>query len=93
MSAHTLHPPILEGGVVDDCNDCKNKAEYPLMLLDSTNITMYVQRTIGWMRDDPSSFPRCATELKLMRNLEQIISDTRRLNERNLLDIVIKDQS
>lgn len=93
MSTHIIHPPIPEGGVVDDCTECRVKAESPVQTLDNDNLSMYLHRTLGWMRDDTECFPRSATEMKLMRQLESVIVNVERLNERGLLDIIIGERS
>ena len=93
MSTHTIHPPIPEGGVVDDCSGCSRLANHPVQLLDNDNLAMYLNRTRGWMRDDPSSFPRSESERRIMDQLEPLILSVRLLNERGLLDIVTGERS
>jgi hypothetical protein len=93
MPTHTLHDPIIEGGLVNGCPGCKQLAQYPLQCLDSSNLSMYVDRTIRWMRDDMDARPRSDMEYEAMSKLEDIISDVRIINEKGLLQIITERNS
>jgi hypothetical protein len=88
MSTHTLHDPILEGGLANKCPGCKKLAQYPLQLLDSNNLSMYVDRTVRWMRDDMDAAPRSDAEYEAMSKLEDLITEVRMVNEKGLLQII-----
>jgi hypothetical protein len=72
METHSIHPPIRERGLADECPRCAEHAE-TLLDLDNANLRALVFRTRGWMADEPDCFPRSRTELKAMQKVEDHI--------------------
>jgi len=93
MSTHVMHDPIIEGGLVNECPGCKKLAQHPLQLLDKSNLSMYVDRTVRWMRDDMDAAPRSDTEYEAMSKLERIIKHVRIINEKGLLQSFITERN
>ena len=93
MSNHIMHDPIVKGGLVNGCQGCKRLAQDPLHNLDSENLSMYVDRTVRWMRDDMDASPRSDMEYRAMSKLEDLITDVRVVNSRGLLQIITERNS
>ena len=71
MSVHSIHPPIADEGLADDCERCREISQEPFLHMDDANLCSLMHRVTAWRRD--RAFPRSTNEHHAMTMMEQAI--------------------
>jgi hypothetical protein len=79
MAEHSHPPAIRVSGLQDGCPRCAEHAAQPFSSLDDDNLRALVNRTRGWMRDEPGQMPRSENERAAMRVVETALQQARTL--------------